>query len=508
MPTTHTFATWTAPTDPFEIVDLTSGEGWERLRIEYSLTRDGKSMSRQLERVIDVCKSRGVASVLIEYRYVDADWRSEHANFYGSTFVRYPSVCHRLHFFACALKGDLTELDDTVVQEAYRGYSVMRPLRETPVGRTMITPPPELLGATLAEVTEKVHLFGATLSVTGMPFISQDAMYLRCAHASIWMVLRYAHLRHGLPRRLPGDIRDAGVGGMVVGRQLPSDGLSTAQMLGALDTLGLPTGRLKPMADPGPEPEPEDAPGPGDPTLYGIACRYVSSELPPIVVSVKHCWVIVAWKREKSDGHNKITLWRHDDARGPYIRIDNPWDEVEDDHEGWQHILPPLLPKMNLDAESAESAGATFLTNIIQQNEGSAAYEAMKADRLTWRTFAVSSNEFKARLGTRGLPSSLVRMYRLAQLPRQVWLVEAVDREARDGNRADVLGTAVFDSTHAGRRRTITPLAGHLEDVGFYYLPDTRTTKRGGLEHGSPALGDQMVRNGHATSIPPPPVED
>lgn len=514
----HTFTSWTAPTDPFKVLDVSADEGWATIRKDYSNLRPDKSgsMSRQLERVIGIAQDLGVVSVLIEHRYVDADWRSEHANFYGSTFARYPSVCHRLHFFAEPVIGALDELDSESVRQSYRGYSVMRPLPETPVGRTMLTPPPEMLGARITEATETVHLFGAELSVTGMPFVSQDALYLRCAHASIWMVLRHAHLRHGLPRRLPGDIREAGVGGMVVGRQLPSEGLSTSQMLGALDTLGLPTGLLKPLKDTGPDPAPEDIPGPGATTLYGISCRYVNSDLPPIVISERHCWVIVGWKREPSDGHQKMTLWRHDDARGPYIKVENPWEELEADHQEWQHILPPLLPKMNLDAERAEAAGASQLARMIRakgENDKQAqsqAYEALIAGRLTWRTFAVSSIEFKARLRHRKLPESLSRMYRLAQLPRYVWVVEAVDRDLRDNSLADVLGTAIFDSTHAGARRTtIPPLAGHVEDTGFTFRPDTQQTERRLLEHGDPVLGDHDVRNTHATEIPPPPgVED
>lgn len=514
----HTFTTWTESTEPFEVVDVSAEGGWERLRRDYSNIVSGTSTmsaSGQLERVIEVAKSLGVSSVLIEYRYVDADWRSEHTNFYGSTFVRYPSVCHRLHFFASKLSGELTELDDKSVRDAYRGYSIMRPLPETPVGRTMMTPPPELHGAIVTEATEEVHLFGADLSVTGMPFISQDAMYLRCAHASIWMVLRHAHLRHALPRRLPGDIRDAGVGGVVVGRQLPSDGLSTAQMLGALDMLGLPTGQLKPLPDLGPNPAPEDIPDPGAPTLYGIACRYVNSQLPPIVVSATHCWVIVGWRRVRSEGHNKLTLWRHDDARGPYIKVENPWGELEADLEEWQHILPPLLPKMNLDAERAELAGAVQLERMIRTRgeadpkNQSRAYKALISDRLTWRTFAVSSSEFKGRLRRRRLPETLERIYRLVQLPRYVWVVEAVDRDARDAQLADVLGTAIFDSTHAGARRTlIPPLAGHVEDYGFFFLPDSQQTFRQQLEHGDAVLGDHIVRNTHATEIPPRDTQD
>lgn len=511
MPPPHTFSSWTESQDPYSVIDVRTDEGWETILSAYS-----NKNSKPLERIIDIAKEHGAETVLVEYRYVDADWRSEHANFYGSTFVRYPSVCHRLHFFATKLSADLGELDDQAVADSYRGYSVMRPLPETPVGRTMLSPPPELAAATVTVATEVVHLFGTELPITAMPFISQDALYLRCAHASIWMVLRHAHLRHGLPRSLPGDIRDAGVGGMVVGRQLPSDGLSIAQMLGALDTLGLPTGSLDPDMDSGPDIHPS----PGSLSLFGIVCRYINSELPPIVVSEGpegHAWVVVGWKRVPSKGHGQLTLWRHDDARGPYMKILDPWHEAEPDHQGWRRVLPPLLPKMNLDAERAEAAGASQLTRLIDMRgpgdgegeEPSRAYEALHADQLTWRTFAVSSNEFKSRLRSRDLPESLTQMFRLVQLPRYVWVVEAVDRVARAEHRADVVASAVFDSTHAGARRAIIlPLAAHVETVAFTFQPDHQVTDYKTLEHGRAVLGDHIVRQTHATVPPPRDTED
>jgi hypothetical protein len=40
-----------------------------------------------------------------------------------------------------------------------------------------------------------------------------------------------------------------------------------------------------------------------------------------------------------------------------------------------------------------------------------------------------------------------VREYRLARLPRLVWVVEAVDRRRRQRGEPCVLGEAVFDST-------------------------------------------------------------
>lgn len=482
---------WARNDEPGEIIDVRDGSGWDLLRGRYA-----DDIDAPLERIIEIAIDHGVETIVVEFRYIDADWRSEHDHFYGSTFRRYPSICHRLHFFASVVSANFDGLADHA--EAYRGYSVMRPLPGSPVGRTMITPPAELSGAVMVKATETVNLFGFDLAVTAMPFISQDAQYLRCAHASIWMILRHATLQHGLPKRLPGEIREAGVGGVVVGRQLPSDGLSVAQMLEALDRLGLPAGLLEPSPDAGPVSKPE----PGSLTLYGVLCRYVNSDLPPIVVSHKHAWVVVGWRRSASAGHARLTLWRHDDARGPYIRVDDPWNEPEPAHRPWRLILTPLMPKMNIDAERAEATGATWMELMIKSwgtmpdGSLSRAAEALANGHLTWRTFAVRSNAFKSRLALRGLDPTLVSLYRTTHMPRYIWIIEAVDREARGASRPDVLGEVILDSTHASPKKFAMSglLCGHLETNAFSQAPDHNTTQMAHLARGSHYLGDQIAR--------------
>lgn len=482
---------WAPNNGPGEIIDVRDGSGWDLLRERYA-----DDIDAPLERIIEIAMDHGVETIVVEFRYIDADWRSEHANFYDATFRRYPSVCHRLHFFASVVSADFDGLADH--KEAYRGYSVMRPLPGSPVGRTMITPPAELSGAVTVKATETVNLFGFDLAVTAMPFISQDAQYLRCAHASIWMILRHATLQHGLPKRLPGEIREAGVGGVVVGRQMPSDGLSVAQMLGALDRLGLPAGLLEPDQNAGPESTPE----PGSLTLYGVLCRYVNSDLPPIVVSETHAWVVVGWRRSPSLGHAKLTLWRHDDARGPYMRVDDPWNEPESAHRPWRLILTPLMPKMNIDAERAEATGATWMELMIKawgtmpDGSPSRAAEALTNGRLTWRTFAVTSNAFKSRLALRGLDPYLVSLYRTTQMPRYIWVIEAVDRDERAAAKPDVLGEIILDSTCASPKKFAKSglLCGHLEMTAFSQGPDHDTTQMANLAHGSHYLGDQIAR--------------
>lgn len=227
------FFDWTPNDDPAEPVDVTLPGAWQGLVDRYTAGRG----SLPLSRLVEIAKSLGVQSVLVERRYIDLDWRSEHSRFYSTTFVRYPSVSHRLHFFKSPLPTDLGDLSS--VQQSYCGYSVMRPLPSSPVGRTMIAPPPELAGAVRCEATEVVDLFGWPMTVTAMPFVSQDAQYLRCAHADLWMTFYLAHLSQGLARRLPHEIHDATMGGVIAARQVPSEGLSLEQMLGGMTKLGL-----------------------------------------------------------------------------------------------------------------------------------------------------------------------------------------------------------------------------------------------------------------------------
>lgn len=257
----------------------------------------------------EIARTHGVVCIVKEPRYIDGDWRSQLGRFYGGAFRRYPSVCHRLHFFTRHVDPDLADL--VGLQHAYCGYTVLRPLPIAPVGRTMIVPPPELSNAVCCTTEEHIDIFGWPFSVTAMPFISQDTQLLRCAHAALWMVLRYCAFVHGLPKRLPAEIHDAALGGVVIGRQLPSDGLSPFQLMSAMSVLGLsPTGKSLPGS-------PAEEAAAGQLRLYGMVCRYINSRLPPVIVSETHAWVVVAYRRTPSAGNPVVQLWRHDGSRRP-----------------------------------------------------------------------------------------------------------------------------------------------------------------------------------------------
>jgi hypothetical protein len=463
---------WSPNDKPGRVTDVTSEDGWAYIRDFYAPPdptrgRGGRERNPALERIIQIAQEHAVKSVLIERRYIDMDYRSEHSHFYSTTFRRYPSVSHRLHFFASVLPKDLTNLPGCA--GGYRGYSVMRPLPSSPVGRTMIAPPPELADAPRCSGKDTVHIFGWPFQVEAMPFVSQDAQYLRCAHAALWMVLYHSYLNGISPRILPHDIHEAAMGGDVVGRQVPSEGLSVPQMLNALHNFGLSSGHLRLPANRDVSREADRL------SLFGILCRYVNSQMPPVVHSANHVWVISAYRRSAPGlGHDKIVLYRHDDARGPYLRVDDPWAELEGEPGPWVGVFPPLPEKFYLTAERAELLGRMAIRRRARTiGSANPVLDAMDQSDLTFRTYALQAHVFKSSSDAR-MPGDLAKLYRFANWPRFIWIVEAVHRPSRDDGKPDVLGEVIIDPTadHLSMRADNTVLGVHLAGHAFIVTPD------------------------------------
>lgn len=464
---------WTPDDTVARRVSTRTQTEWDSLASFY--TRGDPRRSRQLNRVIEIAQQHGVVNVVVEPRYIDLDWRSENAAFYSTTFMRYPTVAHRVHFFVEPVPDDLVDLSG--LQGAYRGYSVLRPLPSAPVGRTMIAPPPELDDAVRVEAAEDVDLVGWPFRVCAMPFVSQDANYMRCAHASMWMTLLHAHFRHGLARRVPAEIHDAALGGVIVDRQVPSEGLSLHQMLGALNVLGLSPGVL-----PLKQSRVDDSAAPRRLRLYDILARYVNSNLPTIIVSQSHAWTIVAYTRQPSAGHPGITLYRHDDAVGPYIRVDDPWNESNSAHSPWTSALLCLPPKIYMTSERAELIGRWWFDLWVgSSTTGDPIFDAHAAGELTFRVYGLRSRDYKHGLVHRpNFDPDVAREYRLSQWPRSIWVVEAVDRRLRTAAQPDVLGEVLIDPTSNQDPSPEEPgiLAVHAPGVYFSLGPDYGTERR------------------------------
>jgi hypothetical protein len=160
------------------------------------------------EYVGEYLKALGVRSLLIEEPYVDRHFLDEYATYYSRSFRAPVPRCKRIHAFVLA-DVDLSSLLDRAyesleglsdaeskLQEAYRGFIVIRPLRGAELGRTVLT--------TYAPVERRhyevvrpyvAHVGGLKLEVHGLAYQQQDGGTSVCASIALWSALqKVAHL--------------------------------------------------------------------------------------------------------------------------------------------------------------------------------------------------------------------------------------------------------------------------------------------------------------------------
>ena len=428
----------------------------------------------------------GARATVIEYRYLDPDWRNEHKEFYSTTFRRYPSVAHRLHFFREPPPPTLSSDDAPFRVDAltYLGYVVFRPVPAAPVGRTFLALADD---HDLTCVTQdNVNLFGCDLEVSGAPFMSQDAQLSRCAHTTTWVTAYYHHREFGGPRVLPGDIAGSTAGDLEHGRQLPSPGLTIGQIADAAGAIGLPplVYPLRHLVDPERVPR--------------VICRYLNSGLPVTVATRSHAFVVVGYGRTRgAAGEPLIHFVRQDDEAGPYQRVDE-WQL--DTYGVWEYAIVPLPSKVYVPGENAEQIGGETLRQALYRSPHpeAAALVAMleSAHPPTYRATAVFSNWFKSSLADRGYPDEIAAIYQRIPMSRYVWVIELTDHQLRDapgGEAPCVLAEAVIDATD--HMRDLHVLAWRTPGEIWRWSPDEdRSWARTGLPHIPPTTSVTRTR--------------
>ena len=142
-----------------------------------------------------------VGTVLMEPRYICKDHRNLYSNFYSKKTHPGSHECVRLHFLADPEMTSQKFLFEGVDPDSgYLGYSVIRPVPERCLGRTIIDP--HLVGRHLRDgyysmrTSFPLHCNGHLLTAHGYPYMSQDTDVTVCAHTTLWGVCRYLSERH------------------------------------------------------------------------------------------------------------------------------------------------------------------------------------------------------------------------------------------------------------------------------------------------------------------------
>lgn len=229
--------------------------------------------SRQVRYARCYLEDLGVRTVVEEPYYFDKDYLDEFASFYATSARGYRNACRRVHLFdapretvrtcfATALAGDESAL--SALQRAYCGFMVVRPLTDSPLGRTVLKWYPDRPGP--ARVTDPsreyvCNVVGLRLTVRGLAWEQQDTGVGACATVALWTLCQSSGLSDG--RRLPTTAqitrlaRDNWPGGALA---FPAtDGLGIEQIAHATRALG-----YRPAVLAGDQP----AQGPQEPTYF------------------------------------------------------------------------------------------------------------------------------------------------------------------------------------------------------------------------------------------------
>lgn len=148
-----------------------------------------------------------VQSIVLEPYYTCKDHRNLYSHFYSKKFLDSSRDCSRIHFFNKSLVNVLRLLTNPEeFEKEYLGFSVIRPVRERCLGRTVIDP--YKIGKHIDDhfyvlrTWFRAQIHGISLRVKGYPYTSQDADATLCSHSALWGVCRYLSERYSIYREL------------------------------------------------------------------------------------------------------------------------------------------------------------------------------------------------------------------------------------------------------------------------------------------------------------------
>jgi hypothetical protein len=293
----------------------------------------------QLVYLGEYLKQLSCSTIVVESHYIDRDWIDDLSLFYSRSLRSYSNACQRLHFFRTAFTAEQWigwtaeaaskfEEVETRLQEGYLGFSVIRPLSATPIGRTVVP----TLGQQTASGAQRTfgsirpyvsHLAGFTLRVDGLAFQQQDQGVSACATTALWCALHRVAYAEEMSVPTPAAITEAASRYFLAeGRTLPADGLSMIQMCEAARAFG-----LAPLFVRGRGPELDRA----------YLQAYTDSGFPPVLGIARlsgdgsgHALTCVGLKRGalpprtdekvgfRDEASNLLGVYVHDDRLGPY----------------------------------------------------------------------------------------------------------------------------------------------------------------------------------------------
>jgi hypothetical protein len=337
----------------------------------------------------------GCRTVVEELHYVDRDFIDDVSRFYSRNLRSYANYCTRLHFFSDAFDDaawkEMIRRDGVAnhaatsarLQASYLGFTILRPLPGSPIGRTVLkTVGPRTNDGLIRTFdptrTYDVHLGGFDLEVLGLAFQQQDQGVSACATTALWTALHSVANKEGGHIPTPSEITEAASRYLLAdGRAMPSEGLRVEQICEATRAAG-----LAPLVVRSLSPDEDRA------QLSG----YVRSGFAPVlavnIAGTGHAVCCVGLKLGHllpqtdpdlhfRDAASRIRgIYAHDDRLGPYASVQIHsrttstgvrtgllirWPDGVEEKDALLHsMVVPLPPKIRLSVTRMRALGLTI----------------------------------------------------------------------------------------------------------------------------------------------------
>lgn len=410
-------------------------------------------------------------TILVEPHYVCRDYRDLFSKFYSKKFVTRSPLCSRLHFFS-----DTVASIDSVMagrhKDSYIGYSVVQPVRERCLGRSVFDPkkvgkPGN--GFYCLRTRNEVHINGVEYEVMGYPYISQSKEAMVCSHAALWGVCRYLSSRYSGY----GEVHPYGLIELTArssGRRVPYRGMTYQDYCEILAAFGCHPVALFPR-------DTEQSNWTKDRETFFDIYAYVESGFPVLASIGGHVTALIGHTVNDHLGLHTVDRSRYFNSFAlvkQFVAVDDnffPYQLLgfKDDDDNYAHVFSspdkkytpslesiiaavvPLPEKAFLTPQKARTLSYEYFNQVSAEIDDVLKELNCGGEKLVARLFLASTNSFKRRklrsaMGMLGNgPDRLSQLPVDLNLPHFVWVMELAPLSLH--NAGQCIGEVVLDAS-------------------------------------------------------------
>lgn len=379
--------------------------------------------------------SNSIEEIVLEYPYIDKDFRDTYYNDFSKRFEDISKDSVRLHLFF--KKGNHS-------QDSYAGFITLRDTKVYTIGRSYLSPKAlnNFQGGFFCLAEYPVLFKGYELTVRAFPWMQQDGNVSICAHIAAWSVIRYFSQKYQFyPEKTLHEItvHDSPT------RRIPSKGATVEQIAQILQKNRFdPEIYIRQISPDEPIYSPEE--------FTRLIYTFVESGIPYIagLREKRHAVAVIGHGQLSevdkvfTEGQGIVDSYElmenviiSDDNHLPYGKAYNYEKEDDINFYDIDILVVPFYQKMYLDVNFLyEKLLPSLEKNIIKNDIGRT---------LIRRVFITSSRSFKKKLAQHSKDDVYRDIHIKLQMPKFIWVAEysTID-EYKSGEASSRI---IFDAT-------------------------------------------------------------